>query len=149
MSDAFDFQDRGASLSSDEVRVIRWSELSGEQRSAAWHRLAVFVDWLVGRYSLPELLVPPCWYRHGGLVEELTALMTAHEVSFDELDSGLGPIGWHERFAMARLRLQELYRGECQTGHIDPRTRAGISDSAAFCNFVDDDCETTPDSSTA
>lgn len=40
---------------------------------ALWQELTIWVDWLIARYGLDELL-PPCWIRHGAMVEELTAL---------------------------------------------------------------------------
>lgn len=142
-----DFQDRQASVSPDEVRVVRWDDLTGADRANMWQRLAKFTDWLIVRYAIPASMIPDCWYRHPGVVEELTALMLAHEVSFDDLDSGLGPIGWHERFALMKLRLQDLYRGECQTGHIDTRTRA-TTQTDAFAVFVTEDCPQAPGLST-
>lgn len=108
--------------------VIRWEELAGEVRLAWWKQLRVFVEWWADRYHVTERILPGCWYRHSGIVEELTALMSARTASFSDVDQGLGPIGWHERAALVRSRLETIhYRGECQNGHRDAIARAPIN----------------------
>ena len=57
------------------------------------------MEWFTVRYRIPESIVPNCWWKHGHLVEELSALHTAHVAAFDTRDTGFGPIGWHERLA--------------------------------------------------
>lgn len=97
-----------------------------EDAPEAWDQLRAFVDWLVPRYELNSTVVPACWFRHPVVVEELSALRAAWDASFVvETDGGLGPIGWHERFAVARDRLQKYgYAGECaRSGHIDAPIR--------------------------
>ena len=69
------------------------------------------------------MLVPDCWWKHGAIVEELSALHSAWLASFDETDSGYGPIGWHERWAVAKDRLRKAYAGGCRDGHKDQPTR--------------------------
>ena len=58
---------------------------------------------------------PDCWWRHGGLVEELSALHTSWVAAYDTVDAGYGPIGWLERFqtAIERWRTGTHYRGSC------------------------------------
>lgn len=60
---------------------------------------------------------PVCWFKHGDLVEELSALHLAHTVAFDTSDAGFGPIGWHERLSLAIPRLRRAYAGGCSRGH--------------------------------
>lgn len=120
----------------DEVmgaKITRWRDMPDEDAAAAWDELRAFVEWIVTRYELTDNIIPPCWYRHGPLVEELSALRAAWDASFVvETDGGLGPIGWHERFALAQQRFKEHYRGECKRGsggHVEtPVVKLEISD---------------------
>mgnify|MGYP004504021007 CR=1 FL=1 len=68
------------------------------------------------------------------LVEELSALHTAHIAAFDPSDTGFGPISWHERLAIAVPRLTRAYGGGCATEHrvTKPRTWDGVTDEAAW-----------------
>lgn len=101
--------------------IVNWRDIDDEDREEACRALAEWVqDWLVPRYALTRKVVPDCWYRHPAMVEELSALHTAWMVAFDETDAGYGPIGWHERFALARAR--EAFREKCAEGHRDERS---------------------------
>lgn len=127
-ADTFDFTDRSQL---DELLpsggAIRWEELTGEERATTWERLRVFVEWWTARYGISTKTLPPCWFRHSAIVEELTALMSARAASFSDEDQGLGPIGWHERAALVRQRIETThYRGECGTGHIGAKPRQGV-----------------------
>lgn len=98
--------------------VLAWQRFAIENADVdkEWTELAKFVRWIVVRYELD--IIPDCWHLHGALVEELSALKSAHVASFDAEDSGIGPIGWHERFHLAQQRIKEWYRGDCRGGHI-------------------------------
>lgn len=113
----FDPNDRNPSSAPLGVTIVNWRELPAVMAAETWTELRAWVDWFVVRYDQPAAVIPPCWYRHGRLVEELTALRTAHQVSFDPTDSGLGPITWHERLNLALPRLKLAYSGGCSQGH--------------------------------
>ncbi len=108
--------------------IINWRELSDEDAPEAWARLRGWVEWVSVRYNIPVSIIPNCWYQHDALVEELSALHTAHLAAFDESDAGFGPIGWHERFAVAMPRLTRAYGGGCSDGHrpLRPRNWSGV-----------------------
>lgn len=101
------------------VTVVNWRALEDVEAPHVWTDLRQWVVWFTLRYDLPPRKIPPCWYRHGPLVEELSALHTAWLVSYDALDAGYGPIGWHERLAAALPRLAGWYNGECHNGHTE------------------------------
>ncbi|WP_282826724.1 hypothetical protein [Gulosibacter sediminis] len=127
-ADTVDFGDRSQL---DELLppagAIRWEELTGEERATTWERLRVFVEWWTDRYGISTKTLPSCWFRHPAIVEELTALMSARTASFSDEDQGLGPIGWHERAALVRQRIETThYRGECGTGHIAATPRPDL-----------------------
>lgn len=112
------------------AHVVNWRTLPDRDAWVAWERLQAWVEWFTVRYRISEAVVPPCWFQHGQLVEELSALHTAHTVAFDPADTGLGPIGWHERLSLALPRLSKAYSGGCARGHDEPkpRTWAGVVD---------------------
>lgn len=113
----------GASSVPLGAHVVDWRLLEDSEAAAEWRMLRGWVEWFTVRYSIPVSVVPDCWWRHGWLVEELSALYAAHLVSFDPKDTGLGPIGWHEHLALAVPRLQRAGAG-CASGHHSIRDRS-------------------------
>lgn len=101
------------------IRVINWRTLEDEDAPQVWTDLRDWVIWFTHRYNIASRKIPPCWFKHGALVEELSGLHTAWLVSYDSLDAGYGPIGWHERLAVAIPRLATWYNGECHNGHTE------------------------------
>lgn len=120
------------------VPPVDWRRLSAQESRATWTALREWVEWFTVRYDLPISLVPACWWRHGELVEELSALHILHQASFDKNDTGFGPIGWHERLAQAKGRLQRAGSG-CTSGHdeLRPRSWAGKTDEAEWDAWID------------
>lgn len=120
----------------DEIVAVNWRTLTDDDAAAAWAELADWVDWFVQRYQYNTKIVPACWYKHGDLVEELSALHTAWQVSYSALDGGYGPIGWHERLTVAIGRLASRYPSECTTGHSNP-IKVTVATVGATDNFRD------------
>lgn len=113
----------------DSPRVIRWRDMPAELREAAWLELGDFVEWLIVCYGISTIEIPPCWYQHLPLVEELSALNLAWEAAFDEdTGGGLGPLGWHERMQALRSRLRSHYHGECSRTHTESTPRKVLTD---------------------
>lgn len=84
----------------------RWQSLEAGQARTAWAELIGFVDWLVERYRLEES-VPPCWYRHGALVEELSALRLAWLGAYTAgLCKPTDAAVWHDLLARVRVRVR-------------------------------------------
>jgi len=127
-------QTRDGSSEPIAAEIINWRYLSDYDAERVWEELREWVEWFTSRYYVPPSTVPTCWWKHGQLVEELSALHTAHVVCFDDADTGLGPIGWHERLAIALPRLTRAYGGGCSNGHQDtkPRSWAGTTDERAW-----------------
>jgi hypothetical protein len=128
LADAPDFSDdaladRHGTTAMTPQLTINWREITDEDRPAACEELAAWVhDWLVPRYRVKANVVPDCWWEHGDYVEELSALHTAWRIAFDPADGGWGPIGWHERFALALTRAP-LNSKRCAELHHDDTTR--------------------------
>lgn len=81
-----------------------WDSLDREAAQQLWAELVDWVGWFRVRYELATE-VPGCWYRHGRMVEELTALMAAHRAAYDQANSADGDVqywpgmaGWHSQY---------------------------------------------------
>ncbi|MDX2377611.1 hypothetical protein M4I32_12450 [Microbacterium sp. LRZ72] len=126
----WDVNNRGGASVPLGAVAIDWKDLADDRASEVWRALRDWVEWFTARYDVPVSSIPNCWWQHPALVEELSALHTAHRASFDASDSGFGPIGWHERLAMARPRWRQAYAGSCTDGHQPekPRSWSGTTD---------------------
>lgn len=120
------------------VKITRWRGLPEDKFTEAATTLREFVEWLVERYEISTGTIPNCWYRHPPLVEELSALRAAWDVSFDvDMDGGLGPIGWHERFALAIPRIKAFYGGGCaRNGHQPPSAKPAAVDENDWTTWI-------------
>ncbi|MFB8191369.1 DUF4913 domain-containing protein [Microbacterium sp. NPDC055988] len=97
--------------------TINWREINDEDRPDACRELVSWVhDWLIPRYQVKAKVIPDCWWEHSEYIEELSALHTAWLVAFDAADGGWGPIGWHERYALAQTR-SPLNKERCAGEH--------------------------------
>lgn len=113
--------DRNDGLEELAIQVVNWRTIQGAERAEAFAELDEWVRWIIARYDIQPQKIPDCWAKHGDLVEELSALHTAWLVAFDETDGGYGPIGWHERFAVALSR--HTFRERCTNKHRSTTTR--------------------------
>tara|TARA_B100000378_G_scaffold219263_1_gene182574 strand:- start:333 stop:794 length:462 start_codon:yes stop_codon:yes gene_type:complete len=120
------------------VPPVDWRSLSADASREAWGALRDWVEWFTVRYDVPISVVPNCWWKHGALVEELSALHILHQASFDPNDTGYGPIGWHERLAQAQNRLQRAGSG-CTSQHHEskPRSWQEATDEAEWDAWID------------
>lgn len=122
MQAEIDLDNRQAAAELDAVWVVNWRELDDETAHDVWVDLRDWVEWFTLRYQVSPTVVPDCWWKHGWLVEELSALRSAHRALFDPNDTGLGPIGWHERYALAAERIKKASASSgCTNGHQETR----------------------------
>lgn len=86
---------------------INWWKLDAEERTET---LEVLFDWvreLVRRYGLRDSEVPPCWYRHEAMVQELLALFQyRNQQQFLESAPPGAPIDFHYQLQLALGRLR-------------------------------------------
>jgi len=61
---------------------VDWWRLSQAQRNAHIASLWDFTRQLVRSYRFPTPIVPPCWFRHDELIQELLALKGYREEQF-------------------------------------------------------------------
>ena len=108
---------------------VCWKILDRATAAREWPAMAEWVRWLATRYALAPRTIPPCWYRHGALVEELSALRTGWLAAFAPHAPGSAPLDWHTMFAATRSRLDEtVSRGGCTKGeHRDDQTATWLA----------------------
>lgn len=123
-----------------------WRYLDAEQARTLWSELIDWTTWLRERYELGTK-IPPCWYRHDPVVEELSALMAAWTDAYyrgDEYRDDL--TAWHTQWfrpLMARIRdisdFDSCTHDRCAHRPLPSATLAGIEE------FVDADVDARPD----
>lgn len=85
---------------------IRWRELPQESMPLVWRWLREWVDWLVEAHRIPNDEVPPCWYRHQDIVEELWAAANAEVQAWEATTPTMTPMtAWQFHLRMMRDRL--------------------------------------------
>ncbi|MGW2106328.1 hypothetical protein [Streptomyces sp. NPDC001948] len=113
---------------------VIWRKLEEPERSETW---AEFTSWVIDIADQFELTVDQlprdCWWLHGSVVEELTALWTSHRSAFEAKDdSGASVYLWHDAFARALERISRSWLGECTNGYHQPRSRERWGSDAKF-----------------
>jgi hypothetical protein len=97
--------------------ALAWPTLSPDETEDALAELEDWIDWLRDRYHLDHRHLPGCWAQHGELVEELSALHTAWQHSYQPDADGGAPLRWHEAFDLGRQRLLDwVGRTGCRPG---------------------------------
>jgi hypothetical protein len=90
---------------------VCWATLDRATAAHQWAALADWVRWLATRYALATRTIPPCWYRHGGIVEEVSALRTGWLAAYAPDAQLSAALDWHHMFDGTRSRLHETTRG--------------------------------------
>lgn len=121
---------------------IVWDDLSTGEAFDVWTDLGHFVTKLVRRYRIRPREIPPCWYRHGAAVEELTALWGAYQVGYGQDQAASSAAEWLRILADTRAHLAEwMSRCGCTaTEHRDDPDVTWVDDDPAFGRFVGADC---------
>jgi len=82
----------------EQPMVIAWEELDTTTYNTTLPEMATWVDWLAETYRPPTQVLPPCWYAHPAILEDLSHLWTGWFITRHPL-SGVGMIGldWDAR----------------------------------------------------
>jgi hypothetical protein len=98
------------------ARPVNWAHLDTQQAAEQWSLLVEWTDWLRDRYQLHERL-PACWYAHGPLIEEISALRSAWVATFLDPQARLDePVHWHEQLERTLERIRTWDRTGCSDG---------------------------------
>lgn len=132
--------DSAAPAGTDPRSPICWQKLERDVATEQWQSLGVWVRWLVKRYALNPGTVPPCWYRHSYVIEELSALRTARDDAYSSAGSGQGPLDWHAALGAAKTRLEDAISrvGCATTAHHEDHVQGWLTDDDPhFANAID------------
>lgn len=105
---------------------IVWDDLDDDEYAILW---PLFVRWVVGTADRCELttdqLPRQCWWLHGAVVDELTALWTGHQSAYAAAgeDAGSAPYLWQDAFARVIERIGRTWLGTCRNGQHKARHR--------------------------
>ncbi|MHB1210615.1 MAG: hypothetical protein ACYC1I_13085 [Acidimicrobiales bacterium] len=124
----------------DEIAApVDWRATPPAERAILWTEFVEWVEWYLGNYEITTSVIPECWPEHPTLVEELSALWTAHLASYDIASTATLPLRWLEDAARQRDRLKTyIERLHCTPakGHVALEVRRAPVE-ATMPNFDD------------
>ncbi|MEV5434446.1 hypothetical protein AB0K80_00180 [Streptomyces sp. NPDC052682] len=117
---------------------VCWADLEPAERAALWPEFVDWVIWMADRYEVTNDQLPrQCWWRHGSVVEELTALWTSHQSAYARgEDAGSAPYLWQDALARAIERIGRLWVGTCRNGHHRERHRERWGDDEEYLALI-------------
>ena len=133
---AFDPATFGGQPSTPPVpMVVCWDDLPPDAYTNTLAELADWIGWLRSTYRIPATVLPPCWFTHPALREDIGHLWTGWLLTRHP-DAGVGMIGldWDQRreAAINRLREATAITGCTATRHqTEPEPAAAQTNSAA------------------
>lgn len=118
-----------------------WKELDGPGAAKLLTGLREWVDWYNGRYGVAaESRIPGCWYRHGPVVEELSAVWIAWQAAYHGHKTPNDAAAyWHERIlwpTITRIKRGTWGLSACNPTHKDPRPKNEPSTDEGFLEFL-------------
>lgn len=121
---------------------VVWQDLSTGEAFDTWSDLGHWVTWLVRRFRLRPREVPPCWFRHGAAIEELTAMWGGYRVAYGQEQPATAAADWLRILADTRAHLADwMSRCGCTaTEHRDDPEVTWVDSDPAFGRFVGADC---------
>ena len=88
--------------------VVCWDDLDPTTYASRLSELADWITWLRATYRIPATVIPPCWFTHPGIREDIGHLWTGWQLTRHP-DAGVGMIGldWDQRKDATINRLRE------------------------------------------
>ena len=100
--------------------VVCWDDLDPTTYTHQLTDLADWITWLRATYRIPATVIPPCWFTHPGIREDIGHLWTGWLLTRHP-DAGVGMIGldWDQRrdATISRLREATAITGCTATRH--------------------------------
>ncbi len=113
--------------------VVCWDELDPGAYLSQLSDLADWITWLRATYRIPATVIPPCWFTHPGIREDIGHLWTGWLLTRHP-DAGVGMIGldWDQRrdATINRLREATAITGCTATRHQPEPQPAGAATNA-------------------
>ncbi|MGD0881695.1 MAG: hypothetical protein ABSB09_09030 [Acidimicrobiales bacterium] len=90
--------------------AVVWRNLPIADQAVELQELAGWVEWLQVRYASAGDWLRPCWWRHGFVVEELSALRTAWLGVYEPAENAeaMAALDWHEAAEKCRERVRQV-----------------------------------------
>jgi len=89
-------------------RPVHWPSLTADERTVRSDELRDWVARLVARFDIDVRVIPPCWQRHNGMIESLSALRDHERASYADTATPTAPVDWLRALRDVELRLHEL-----------------------------------------
>lgn len=106
----------GGDAESDEPALPEWSwvGLDPGVRAERLRELHQWVTWLVDTYEVPTGQLPDCWYRHGSMTADLTALRAGWTAAYLDPEAEPDrPSRWHDTLERTLRRIRDWDRHGC------------------------------------
>jgi hypothetical protein len=87
---------------------LHWPSLGETEELQALGDLREWVETLVDRFAIEVRVIPPCWDRHTGMVEALSALRDHERGCYAETASPAAAVDWFRALRDIEARLIEL-----------------------------------------
>ncbi|WP_327411254.1 hypothetical protein OG458_41700 (plasmid) [Streptomyces sp. NBC_01281] len=119
---------------------VIWHEVKDADRAELWSSFTAWVIRMADAYELTtEQLPHGCWWEHGAVVAELTALWTGWQSTYagDE-DAAAGPYLWHDAWSRGIERIGRMWLGECTNGYHQTKSRTTWGTDPAYRKKVID-----------
>ena len=120
-----------------DANAWNWAKREGHVATALAALLGEFVEYFNARYAwTPDHLIPPCWARHGALIEELTTLMWSRWSAFQSPHATPEAAQtWHTYYLPGFLARVNTWLGsaaaDCRSGNHEPSSIRGRQDGLA------------------
>lgn len=88
--------------------LVDWRRVRSIDAPLVWAELDAWVRWLVSRYAIDARELPPCWWSHGAVVEELSALHGSHRAALEPSQHPGAALDWHRSLWDSRSRLRDM-----------------------------------------
>jgi len=120
-----------------------WVGLDPGVRAERLGELHQWVTWLVDTYEVPTGQLPDCWYRHGSMTADLTALRAGWTAAYLDPEAEPDrPSRWHDTLERTLRRVRDWDRHGCgrsgsHTEQIDTaRNTLDYPESCSFEQYV-------------
>ncbi|NNN22181.1 MAG: hypothetical protein HKL80_09305 [Acidimicrobiales bacterium] len=123
----------------DEIPIAtHWPSMSADEAQINWVNLFKWVEDLRSRFShLDHHVIPPCWWRHNGHVEALSALRDHELVSFMDSAPASAPLDWFRALRDISSMLRSwTSENSCSTSHVEQPVVPFMSNSKEIDDYI-------------
>lgn len=109
--------------------IIAWETLLPADYATELRNLNTWVRWLITTYDVTASTIPDCWYRHPGIIHDLSHLRSAWLLSrHPEAGVGNAGVDWDRWKDASFQRLQLANSQSCASGNHTDRASRRLTD---------------------